>query len=135
MVMLRLFRLLVRSKLDHGSFVYGSATKSELSITHPVHNMVIRLATGATSTSRPESLYAESGEPPLSLLRYLPLCGHAAQLATQLHHHVCGASSRPTVCNRLESSTRSPRPAGVRLRQLLQQLHIILPHINPCRLS
>jgi hypothetical protein len=55
-VVMQLYRSLVRSKIDYGSFVYGSATKSKLSIIDPVHNTGIRLATGAFRTSRLESL-------------------------------------------------------------------------------
>jgi hypothetical protein len=78
-VMLQLYRSLVRSKIDYGSFVYGSATKSKLSIIDPVHNTGIRLATGNFRTSHLESLYAESGELPLYLRRNLLLCGYAAK--------------------------------------------------------
>jgi hypothetical protein len=109
--------------------------ESKLSIIDPVHNMGIRLATGAFRTSRMESLYVESGEPPLSLRRNLLLCGYAAKLATQPYHAAYGAIFRLALCSRYELNTRAPRPAGVRLHQLLQQLNIRLPHIIPCRLS
>jgi hypothetical protein len=104
-------------------------------IIEPVHNMGIRLATGAFRTSRLESLYAESGEPPLSLRRNLLLCGYAAKLATQPRHSAYDAIFCPALCCRYELNTRAPRPADVRLHQLLQQLNIRLPHIIPCRLS
>ena len=37
-VMLRLYRSLVRSKLDYGCIVYGSARKSYLQMLEPIHN-------------------------------------------------------------------------------------------------
>jgi hypothetical protein len=75
--------LLVCSKVDYGSFVYGSTMKSILSIIDRVHNMGILLATGTFHTSRPESLYAKSGEPPLSLQRNpMPLRCEAGNSAT-----------------------------------------------------
>lgn len=46
-VMFRLSLSLVQSKVDCGSFVYGFAQESELSITEPVHNTDMCLATGA----------------------------------------------------------------------------------------
>jgi ribonuclease HI len=97
--------------------------------------MGIRLATGAFRTSRLESLYAESGVPPLSLRMNLLLCGYAAKLATQPHHPAYGAIFRPAFCNRYELNTRVSRPVGVRFHQLLQELNIRLPHIYPCSLS
>jgi hypothetical protein len=133
--MLRLYLSLVRFKLDYGNFVYGSATKSNLSIINPIHNTGIRLATGACRTSRLESLYAESGEPPVNLRWNLLPCGYVSNLATQPHHPSHGAIFRPILRNRYELYITASRPVGVRFRQLLRQLDIYLPHIIPYRLS
>ena len=53
-------RSLVRSKLDYGSIVYGSARKSYLKCLDTIHHQGLRLALGAFPTSPVESLYAES---------------------------------------------------------------------------
>ena len=63
-VLLNLYRSLVRSKLDYGSIVYGSARKSYLKSLDTIHHQGLRLALGAFRTSV-ESLYAESNEPSL----------------------------------------------------------------------
>jgi hypothetical protein len=68
-VMLRLYQALIRSKIDYGSFVYGSTKKSRLCVLDHVRSAALRLATGAFRTSRLESLYAESGDPPLTVRR------------------------------------------------------------------
>ena len=60
--MLRLYRALIRSKLDYGCFIYNSAKESTLKLLDPVHNAAIRLCTGAYRSSPVESLYVESGE-------------------------------------------------------------------------
>lgn len=67
--LLRLYRSLVRSKLDYGCIVYGSARKSYLEALDPVHHQGLRIALGAFRTSPKDSLYAEAGEPPLELRR------------------------------------------------------------------
>ncbi|GFQ71437.1 RNase H domain-containing protein [Trichonephila clavata] len=67
--LLRLYRALIRSKLDYGSVVYSSACKSLLKILDPVHHQGLRLCLGAFRTSPVESLYAEAYEPPLDLRR------------------------------------------------------------------
>ena len=67
--LLRLYRSLVRSKLDYACFVYWTASESVLKMIDPVHNAAIRIATGAFRTSPRVSLYAESGEPPLHYRR------------------------------------------------------------------
>ncbi|GFT16242.1 probable RNA-directed DNA polymerase from transposon X-element [Trichonephila clavipes] len=71
--LLRLYRALIRSKLDYGSVVYSSACKSLLKILDPVHHQALRLCLGAFRTSPVESLYAEAYEPPLDLRRKIAL--------------------------------------------------------------
>ena len=69
-IMLRLYRSIIRSKLDYGSIFYSSAKPSTLKLLDPVHNTaIIRLCTGAFRSSPVVSLYADSGEPPLELRR------------------------------------------------------------------
>ena len=64
-VLLNLYRSLVRSKLDYGSIVYGSARNSYLKSLDAIHHQGLHLALGAFRTSPVESLYAESNEPSL----------------------------------------------------------------------
>ena len=68
-VLLRLYRTLVRSKLDNGCIVYGSARQSYLRKLGSIHNQGLRLALGAFRTSPVNSLYAEANEPSLNLRR------------------------------------------------------------------
>ena len=42
--LLKLYRSLVRSKLDYGCIIYGSARKSYLQMLDPIHNQGLRLA-------------------------------------------------------------------------------------------
>ncbi|CAF3444092.1 unnamed protein product, partial [Rotaria socialis] len=65
----RLYTSLVLSKLNYGSQIYSSATPSRLKMLDPIHNLGIRLVTGAFRSSPVVSLYAESGEHPLELHR------------------------------------------------------------------
>ena len=68
-VMLCLYRSLVRSKLDYGCIVYGSAGKSYLQMLDPIHNQGHRLCLGAFRTSPVESLYVDAHEPCLGARR------------------------------------------------------------------
>ena len=52
-VLLNLYRSLVRSKLDYGSFVYGSAQKSYLKCLDTIHHQGLRL----NAESNEQSLY------------------------------------------------------------------------------
>ena len=67
--LLKLYRSLVRSKLDYGFIVYGSASKTALAKLDPVHNQGLRLSLGAFRSSPVESLYVEAHEPPLEIRR------------------------------------------------------------------
>jgi len=68
-VLLQLYRAIIRSKLDYGCVVYGSASQSTLKLLDPVHHAAIRYITGAFRSSPVLSLYADSGEPPLNIRR------------------------------------------------------------------
>ena len=66
-VLLRLYRSLIRSKLDYGCIVYSSARKSYLQKLQPIQNQGLRLCLGAFRTSPVQSLYVEANEMPLYL--------------------------------------------------------------------
>ena len=80
-VLLQLYRSLIRSKLDYGSIVYGSARKSYLMMLDTVHHQGLRLALGAFRTSPVESLYVEAEEPSLYLRREKLALQYAIRLA------------------------------------------------------
>ena len=67
--LLKLYRSLVRSKLDYGCIFYGSASKTALAKLNHVHNQGLRLSLGAFHSSPVESLYVEAHEPPLEIRR------------------------------------------------------------------
>ena len=64
-----LYRTLLRSKLEYGSFVYASARETYLRALNSVHNAALRLCTGAFMTSPVPSIYSDAGEPPLCYRR------------------------------------------------------------------
>jgi ribonuclease HI len=68
--LLKLYRSLVRSKLDYGCIVYGSARGSYLQPLDRVQNAALRLCLGAFRTSPITSLHVEAGEVPLDLRRH-----------------------------------------------------------------
>ena len=63
--LLKLYRALVRSKLDYGSIVYRNAAPTDLQPLNVIHNQGLRLALGAFKSSPVESLYVEANELPL----------------------------------------------------------------------
>jgi len=67
--LLHLYRSLIRSKLDYGCILYGSARPSYLKILDPIHNNALRLCLGAFRTFPAVSLCVQATESPLSLRR------------------------------------------------------------------
>ena len=65
LALLRVCRAIVRSKIDFGCQIYQSAKPKILQRLDSIHNMAIRLCTGALRALPVDSLHAESGEPPL----------------------------------------------------------------------
>ena len=63
--LLMLYRVIVRSKLDYGCIVYGTASNANLRQLDSIHNSGLRLALGAFCTSPVSSLYTETNEAPL----------------------------------------------------------------------
>jgi ribonuclease HI len=98
---------------------------------HPVHHAGIRLATGAFRTSPVVSLYAESGEPSLSVRRILLLCRYASKLTAHIHHPSYNAFFRPAFRNHYERNITPLRSAGLRFQQLLSDIHVSLPTVVP----
>ncbi len=61
-VLLQLYRAIVRSKLDYGGIVYGSARSSYLKELNTVHNQGLRICLGVYRTSPVNSLLVEANE-------------------------------------------------------------------------
>lgn len=66
---LKVYRAVIRSKLDYGSIIYSTARKNVLKRLNVVHNSALRIALGAFRSSPAECLYREAGELPLWLRR------------------------------------------------------------------
>jgi len=80
--LLHLYRSLIRSKLDYGCVVYGSARPSYLRILDPIQNHALRLCLGAFRTSPCHSLSVEANEPPLNLRRQKLSLQYALRLSS-----------------------------------------------------
>ena len=134
-VLLRLYRSLVRSKLDYGCFVYGAARKSYLKELDSIHHQGLRLVLGAFSTSPVESLYAEANEAPLSLRRQKL----ALQFYTKLYS--CPSNSAyncvfdPQYKVLFEHKTNAIKPFGLRMEEILEESEMDLNCIHESIIS
>ncbi|WP_316399482.1 reverse transcriptase domain-containing protein [Bradyrhizobium sp. 33ap4] len=122
--MLKVYKSVVRSKLEYGCVVYGSACLSTLKVLDTVHHAGLRLALGAFRTSPVESLYVESGEPSLERRRQYLTALHVirnkafpetpSHRCVQVIRHEQLFANKPSVIP----------PLNIRSQKILQYYHI-----------
>ncbi|GBM04788.1 hypothetical protein AVEN_20225-1 [Araneus ventricosus] len=83
---MRIYRSLVRSKLDYGLPVYGSAAKSTLKILDSVHHQELRIATTTFRTIPIPSLHVIIGKPSLELRRHRPSLSYFYKIKSDESH-------------------------------------------------
>ena len=127
-VLLQLYRSLIRSKLDYGSIVYGSARPSYISSLDTVHHQGLRLALGAFRTSPVQSLYVEAEEPSLYLRREKLALQYAIRIAANPSNPVHKVSFPPYISEEVvqlyESKPKVIRSFGLRVAPLLKSANI-----------
>ncbi|GBN56622.1 RNA-directed DNA polymerase from mobile element jockey [Araneus ventricosus] len=129
--LLRVYRSIIRSMIDYGSVVYGSARPSYLKRLGYVHHQALRLCLGAFRTSPIPSLYAEAFEPSSSSRRdKLPLSYYFRILSNDKH------PLRGTLLNSNNNRLFNVRPSciphfGLRMRNILPDtFHGVKVHTN-----
>lgn len=86
-LVIRVFISLVGSRLDHGSAIYGSATKTALKMVDPLLHLSLRLACGAFCTSPVHSFDVESDKWCSEHRRtYIDLL-YASKVSVMTHRH------------------------------------------------
>jgi len=128
-VMLRLYRSLVRSKLDYGCIVYGSARKSYLQMLDPIHNQGLRLCLGAFRTSPVESLYVDANEPSLGARRTKLSLQYASKLKSLPTHPTHNVVFDNKYMKLFDAKPNAIRTFGLRIRQFLDGSDINLDTI------
>ncbi|GFQ86076.1 putative RNA-directed DNA polymerase from transposon X-element [Trichonephila clavata] len=135
--LLRLYRALIRSKLDCGSVVYSSACKSLLKILDPVHHQGLRLCLGAFRTSPVESLYAEAYEPPLDLQRKYLCLNYFMKIQSiktnTAYSYLFNFSLYDFKSHR--SSLTYSQPFHFRIGDLINDLNLNIGRIALCKIS
>ena len=130
-VLLNLYRSLVRSKLDYGSTVYGSARKSYLKCLDTIHHQGLRLALGAFRTSPVESLYAESNEPSLYTRREKLSLQYTTKLAANPKNPAHNCVFNPKYERFYNNTPSAIKPLGLRILPLLEQANISIKNVQP----
>jgi ribonuclease HI len=135
--LLHLYRSLIRSKLDYGCMVYGSARKTVLQMLDPIANQGLRLALGAFRSSPVESLYTEAEEPPLNLRRKKLAIHYILKLSSHPENPTHKCVFDPQYKNLYEANEKAIRSFGLRLQPTIIDLNVqdiiieIIPKIPP----
>ena len=128
--LLKLYRTLIRSKIDYGCSVYGAARKSYLKTLNTVHHEGLRLILGAFRTFPVESLYSEAYEPPLKL-RFTKLglqyYSKIKSLPTNLAPDCIFNSKYQTLFNEKEKAIKT---FGLRMKPILENANISIKNIH-----
>ena len=123
-VLLRLYRSLIRSKLDYGSIVYGSARKSYLKILDSIHNEGLRLVLGAFRTSPINSLYVEANESSLSYRRQKLSLQYLLKLKSNHFNSTHKVVFKPQYKRLFERKPNVIPPFGIRMEPIVDNLGI-----------
>ena len=124
-VLLRLYRSLVRSKLDYGCIVYGSARRSILKQLDPTHHQGLRIALGAFRTSPAQSLHTEAHEPSLTTRRLKLSLNYVLKLKSLPENPAYSRVFELENTKLFDESESKVPPLGIR----------ILPHLEKSKLN
>ena len=119
-VLLRLYRALVRSRLDYGCNVYGSASKSVLRTLDAVHHAGLRICLGAFRTSPVQSLYVKAGETSLSLRRLRLAMNYVLKLHSVPQNPAYDSLINPKFIYHFEAQPHITPTLGIRLQPHFQ---------------
>ena len=120
--LMRIYKATVGSQLDYGCQIYASAPKDSLKKLNSIHNLAIRLCTGAFKSSPIQSLMAESGE--------LSLPDRRDQLCIQQYTRQLRLPESPSTLTTLDNNldekfSNSPhsKPFGIHTRDIMSSLN------------
>ena len=127
-VLLRLYCVLVLSKLDYGCIVYGSASKSVLRTLDEAHHL--RICLGAFRTSPVQSLYVKAGETSLSLRRLRLSMNYVLKLYSIPENPAYYCVVNPKFLSHFEAQPHITPTLGIRLQPHFQAAGIDVEGIS-----
>lgn len=122
--LLKLYRSHIRSKLDYGCIVYGSARPSYLQSLDRVQNLALRTCLGAFRTSPISSLHVEANEMPLSLRREKLSLQYILKLKSNPANPTYDCVFKPKYPLLFEARQHVIPTLGIRLKQQMEDVGI-----------
>ena len=126
----KLYRSLIRSKIDYSCFIYQSARKSYLKSLNPVHHTGLRLALGAFKTTPVESLYAEANEPPPKLRCNNLALKYYTKLKADLNNPAHNSTFYPKYKNLFQKNENSIKTFRLRMEPIYKEAALPVTKIH-----
>ena len=131
--LLRIYRSHIRSKLDYGCIVYGSARRSYLAVLDPIANQGLRLCSGAFRTSPIESLQVETGEPSLETRRLKLSLQYYMKMKANPENPAYSCVVNPEYKRLFNNKPGTIPHLGIRLQPHLEDMEVELDAISVVR--
>ena len=132
--LLKLYDSTIRSKLDYGCMVYGSACDSYLKMLDPIQNKALRICLGAFRTSPIPSLQVYSKRPPLDLRRTKLGLQYALQLKSNPLNPTHKIVFQPRFAELFANKPKSTPTFGIRTLNHFETANISLDNIGTIEL-
>ncbi len=127
--LLKLYRALVRSKLDYGCIIYRNASDTDLKTLDVIHNQGIRLSLGAFKSSPVESLYVEANELPLRERRLELMMKYGLRIKCNTRNPAYKAIFDLRYKNKYNAPVHNARRNSVRPRRRARSLAVDLDEL------
>nr|XP_042902786.1 uncharacterized protein LOC122270226 [Parasteatoda tepidariorum] len=123
--MLKIYRSVIRSKLDCGISVYSSARQSVLKYLDTIHHQGLRISSGAFRTLPVESLYVLCSEPSLHFRRYKLSLDYYFKIKANPLHPLYSCVCHPQLVTHFSSRPSYIPSFGIRITNILCELNIL----------
>ncbi len=119
--MLTIYQALIRSIIDYGCMIYGSASETLLRSLDRIQYRALRICLGATKTTPVNALLVEANEMPLSLRRVKLSLVYWLSLKSYSGKHI----AKDVLNNCWEYSNNKGRGYGWNINQVAEQYQIV----------
>lgn len=115
-----IYNAIIKSKIDYGSHIYGSARKTVLKQLDPINNSALRIITGAYRTSPTLSLYCDAGIPTLSESRNLQSIKYYFNTLRKPNPDLTSFAKPNQQSRKYENKKSYPRPFNMQINKILE---------------
>lgn len=130
-VLLRIYKALILSRIDYGSIAYGTASKTDLKKLDTIQSTALRVVLGAFRSSPIPSLLCLAGEMPLEVRRQ----EQTLVYATRILAHQDNPTSFYVFADRFQETLRNKPmnqvPLYERVKRILTDYNFAFPEIVP----